>query len=217
MTGVDRHDRLFYCQIQVGRAERMVEFFPTAEREILRRRTVMSKSFFAVLVFAIALFASGPIARIVAHGQSDAGVAWAQDATDTDDSADVSTEPAVKPPDIAGDWAGDIDDNNPAIGEASFSIDIFQKKSKLKGDWTTGLGGSGTFTGKIKADGETLSFKLKQKHSKCKTKSEGTLEVPADVSPDVVAQPEIVGTYTTNGKCDGAEGGTFTLTFVPND
>jgi hypothetical protein len=176
----------------------------------------MPKSFFAVLVFSIALFASGTVARFVGYGQSYGSLAWAQDATDTDDTADVSTEPAAKPPDIAGDWSGEVDDNNPAIGEASFSISVFQKKSKFRGDWETGFGGAGTFVGKIKADGETLSFKLKQKHSKCKIRSEGMLVIPT-AAPDLVAQPEITGTYTTNKNCRGAEGGTFTLTFEPNE
>src|SRR6202451_3507873 len=92
----------------------------------------MSKSVLAVLVFAIALFVPGRIVRLIAHGQSYGGVAWAQDATDTDapdptdtdDSADVSTEPATAPPDIAGDWSGDVDDDNPDIGERAFSIEI---------------------------------------------------------------------------------------------
>ncbi len=110
----------------------------------------MSKSVSAVLVFAIALFVPGRIVRLIANGQTYGGVAWAQDATDTDDSADVSTEPATAPPDIEGDWAGEIDDNNPDIGELAFSIEVFQKKSKFNGNWVIGSEFTGSFKGKIK-------------------------------------------------------------------
>src|SRR6204780_3778788 len=179
--------------------------------------SIMSKSVLAVLVFAIALFVPGRIVRLIAHGQSYGGVAWAQDATDTDapdatdtdDSADVSTEPATAPPDIAGDWSGDVDDDNPDIGERAFSIEIFQKKSKFNGNWEIGSGLTGSFKGKIKADGDSLTLKLKRKHSKCRISAEGTLgQTSADVAGGLEELPEITGTYKASPKkCDGAEGG----------
>jgi hypothetical protein len=171
----------------------------------------MPKTIFVGLVLSLALFL--PV-RVVTHGQSYP-VAWAQDATDSDDSADVSTEPTTAPPDIAGDWSGEIDDNNPEIGEHTFSIEVFQKKSKFKGDWVTGNGGSGTFKGKIKADGTSLSFKFKQKHTKCHFTSEGTLGLTAEPDVSGIQEPEITGTYkpSSTEKCEGVEGGTFQLIF----
>jgi len=178
----------------------------------------MSKTVFVVLVSTLALFLPARIGLLLANSQKYGGVAWAQDATDTDDSADVSTEPATAPPDIAGDWSGDVDDNNPDIGERAFSIEIFQKKSKFNGTWEIGSGLTGGFKGMIKADGETLTLKLKRKHSKCRISAEGTLTETA--GPDVagiVQQPEIEGTYKASPKkCQGAEGGSFTLVFQPD-
>ncbi|MGA6974621.1 MAG: hypothetical protein WBY93_23535 [Candidatus Binatus sp.] len=173
----------------------------------------MSKTVFVVLVFALALFLPARIGLLLAKGQAQGSVAWAQDASDADDSADVSTEPATAPPDIAGDWSGDVDDNNPDIGERDFSIEIFQKKSKFNGNWEIGSGLTGSFKGKIKADGESLTLKLKRKHSKCRITAEGTL---GTTTPDVAGLleevPEISGTYKASAKkCDGAEGGTFQL------
>ena len=172
----------------------------------------MPKTVFVGLVLFLALFLP---ARLLTLGQPNTGVAWAQDAPDSDDSADVSTEPATAPPNIEGDWSGSIDDNNPDIGEHTFSIDVFQKNSKFKGEWETGNGGSGTFKGKIKSDGTSLTFKLKQKHSKCHLTSEGTLGLTATPDVSVVQEPEISGQYKTSSpeKCDGAEGGTFQLIF----
>jgi hypothetical protein len=183
---------------------------------------IMSKSVVAVLVFTIALFVPGRIVRLVANSQTYGGVAWAQeasdtDATDADDSADVSTEPATAPPDIAGDWSGDVDDDNPEIGERAFSIEIFQKKNKFNGTWEIGSGLTGGFKGMIKADGETLTLKLKRKHSKCRISAEGTLgETAAPDVAGIVQEPEISGTYKASPKkCQGAEGGSFQLIFQP--
>jgi hypothetical protein len=179
----------------------------------------MSKTVFVVLVFTLGLFLPARIGLLIAHGQAHDGVAWAQeasdtDATDADDSADVSTEPATAPPDIAGDWSGDIDDNNPDIGELAFSIEVFQKKSKFNGNWEIGSELTGGFKGKIKADGESLTFKLKRKHSKCRISAEGTLGTTTpDVAGGVLEEvPEITGTYKASPKkCMGAEGGSFEL------
>jgi hypothetical protein len=158
-----------------------------------------SKIGFVVLVFLIGPFAPGQIVRFVTHTQPDASVAWAQDASDTEQSEDVSPEPAVAPPDISGMWSGPIDDDT--FGMATFTVDITQKGSKLKGDWMVSTGFSGTFTGKIESNGVSLTFKLKVKHdSKCKVTAKGTLESATEIS----------GTYTSK-KCADATSGSFDL------
>jgi hypothetical protein len=156
---------------------------------------------FALLTFSIALFASGRFERFISQSQSYGNV-WAQDAGDADQGQDVSSEPAVKPPDLQGMWSGPIDDAQ--FGSATITLDIRQKGSKLKGDWMTTSGGGGTFIGKVKSDGTSLSFKFKQKRGKCKVTSEGTL----------ASATEIQGTYTSK-KCGGASTGTFDLTLQP--
>ena len=77
---------------------------------------------------------------------------------------------------------------------------------------------TGSFKGKIKADGESLTFKLKRKHSKCRISAEGTLgETAAPDVAGIVQEPEISGTYKASPKkCQGAEGGSFTLVFQPD-
>jgi hypothetical protein len=173
---------------------------------------MMSKTSFVLFTFAIALLLPARVNPFSSRTQSYTGVAWAQDADEADGSADVSTEPAVTPPDIAGDWSGSIVDDE--SGSTSFDIQVFQKKSKFKGDWTTGAGGSGTFVGKIKSNGVELSFKLKQKHSKCVVSAKGSISNPADVTANVAPVPEISGTYKAK-KCEGATTGMFTLTENP--
>jgi hypothetical protein len=152
---------------------------------------------FALLAVSFVMFALGGIERFASH--RFAGVAWAQDASDADQGEDVSSEPSVAPPDLKGMWSGLIDDNT--FGSSTFTIDITQKKSKLKGNWMISAGGSGTFVGKVKSDGVSLTFKFKQKHSKCKVAAEGTLTTAT----------EIQGTYTSK-KCGGASTGMFDLT-----
>jgi len=66
----------------------------------------------------------------------------------------------------------------------------------------------------------SLSFKLKQKHSKCRITAEGTLgETSAQLrGPGEEPEPEITGTYTASPKKrDGATGGTFDLVFQPTE
>ena len=160
------------------------------------------KIVWVLLTFFFALFASGPIEQLVAHNRSYGNAAWAQDAGDGDQGQDLSSDPSVKPPDLKGMWSGPIDDAQ--FGSATITLDITQKGSKLKGDWMTTSGGGGTFIGKVKSDGASLSFKFKQKRGKCKVTSEGTL----------ASATEIQGTYTSK-KCGGASTGTFDLTLQP--
>ncbi len=181
----------------------------------------MSKTFFVLVAFSIAIFVSGRIVQSVTPGQSYSGAAWAQDATDqdgtdADQGDDVSSEPdsKVKPPNISGLWSGDIDDNT--FGSATLTIDIRQKGSKIKGDWMTEGGTTGTFKGKIKSDGMSISLTFGKKHSKCRIFAEGTLgeatPVAADLAvPEVSPFTSIEGTYTSK-KCSDASSGNFGLT-----
>ena len=180
----------------------------------------MSKTLFVLVAFSIAIFTSGRIVQSVIPGQSYSGLAWAQDATDQDgtdaDQGDVSSEPdsKVKPPNISGIWSGDIDDNT--FGSATLTIDIRQKGSKIKGDWMTEGGLTGTFKGKIKSDGMSVSLTFGKKHSKCRIFAEGTLgeatPVAADQAvPEVSPFTSIEGTYTSK-KCSDASSGNFGLT-----
>ena len=172
----------------------------------------MSKTLFVLVAFSIALFASGRIVQSVTPGQSYGGMAWAQDATDqdgtdADQGDDASSEPdsKVKPPNISGLWSGDIDDN--AFGSATLTIDIRQKGSKLKGDWMTEGGRTGSFKGKIKSDGMSISLTFGMKHSKCRIFAEGTLG-EQDLARPEVEVPSISGTYTSK-KCTDATTGQF--------
>ena len=181
----------------------------------------MSKTVFVPVAFLIAIFASGRIVQSVTPGQSYSGMAWAQDATDqdgtdADQGDDVSSEPdsKVKPPNISGIWSGDIDDNT--FGSATLTIDIRQKGSKIKGDWMTEGGLTGTFKGKIKSDGMSVSLTFGKKHSKCRIFAEGTLGEATPVAADQAMQEvspftSIEGTYTSK-KCSDASSGNFGLT-----
>ena len=160
----------------------------------------MRKILFMALTFSIALLASGPIEQLIAHSKSYGNVAWAQDAGDSEQADDASTEPAVTPPDLQGTWSGPIDDAS--AGTATLTVEIFQNHSKLKGTWSV-HGGSGTFKGKISSDGMTVLFKFKGHHG-CKVTAPGTIDSATEIS----------GTYTSK-HCDGITSGTYDMTQQP--
>jgi hypothetical protein len=155
---------------------------------------------FALLTFSIALFASGRFERFITHGQSYGNVVWAQDASDTEQDADVSSEPSVTPPDVQGTWSGPIDDAS--AGTTTLTVDIFQNKSKLKGTWSA-PGAGGSFKGKINSDGMSAVLKFKGHHG-CKVTALDTIDSATEMS----------GTYKSK-HCNGITSGTFDLTLQP--
>jgi hypothetical protein len=155
---------------------------------------------FALLTFSIALFASGRFERFITHSQSCGNVVWAQDATDTEQDADVSSEPSATPPDVQGTWSGPIVDAS--AGTTTLTIDIFQNKSKLKGTWSA-PGAGGSVKGKVSSDGMTVLFKFKGHHG-CKVTAPGIFDSATEIS----------GTYTSK-HCSGITTGTFDLSLQP--
>jgi hypothetical protein len=156
------------------------------------------KTMFVLLTFPIALFLSGPIAQLIAHGHPNSNSAWAQDAIDADVGEDASSEPAVAPPDVQGTWAGSYDD--PSLGMFNITVVIFQNKSKLIGTFQTSVNAHGTFKGKIASDGMTITTKFRQSHHPCRVTNVATLTDATDMH----------GTYTSK-HCGGLSSGTFTL------
>jgi len=82
------------------------------------------KTMFVLLTFPIAVFASGLIADLVAHGHLYGNSAWAQDAIDAGVGENVSSEPAVAPPTLQGACAGTFDD--PASGYSTSPSTFFR-------------------------------------------------------------------------------------------
>lgn len=156
------------------------------------------KTGFIILTVGVVLFAPGRIERLIAHSQPLGSVAWAQDATDAEQGADVSSQPDAAAPSVAGTWEGPINDNS--FGSADFTIVVKQKQSKLKGNWTISIGGGGTFVGKVKSDGTTLLFRFKERGKRCHVKATATLLSPT----------EMTGTYTAKS-CSHASTGNFDL------
>jgi hypothetical protein len=161
---------------------------------------MISKTVFMLSTFSIALFASGPIGRLIAHNQPYGNVAWAQDASDAEQGEDVSSEPAVTPPDVQGTWSGPINDDS--AGSTTLTVDIFQNHSKLKGKWSI-PGAKGPFKGKINSDGMTAVFKFKGHHG-CKVTATGTLDSATEIS----------GMYTSK-HCNGITSGSYDLIQQP--
>jgi hypothetical protein len=158
----------------------------------------MSKAVFALFAFSIALITPEHIVRMIAQGQPGTSVAWAQDASDTDQDQDLSSsEPEVTPPDVQGTWSGPIHDD--AGPSPTLSVDIFQNHSKLKGTWLV-PGGGGSFTGKISSNGMSVLFKFKGDH-KCRVTAHGGFDSATEIS----------GTYKSK-HCDGITDGTFDMT-----
>ena len=156
------------------------------------------KTAFVLLTFPIALLASGPIVNLFAHGNPYDNLAWAQDATDSDQGESVPSEPAAAPPNVQGTWAGSIDD--PSLGMFNITLDIFQNQNKLNGTFTTSVNAHGTFKGKIASDEMTITLKLKQNHHSCTVTTVGKLVDPTDIN----------GTYTSK-HCGKLSSGAFSV------
>lgn len=159
-----------------------------------------SKTLLMLLTFSIALFASGPIEHLIAHNHAYGNVAWAQDAGDSEQADDASTEPAVTPPDLQGTWSGPVDDDSGPM--ATLTLEIFQNHSKLKGTWSV-ANASGKFKGKISSSGTSAVFTFKGHHG-CKVTTLATLDSATEIS----------GTYKSK-HCEGITSGSFDLTAQP--
>ena len=114
----------------------------------------------------------------------------------SDDAQPGSSKPTSQPA-VQGSWCGSMNDNH--FGAADIGMDINQRGSKLRGTWTSSLGRSGTFKGKIAGGAVTLT--LQEKGNACRAAVNGTL----------VEAGEITGTYTIFG-CHQSDGGTFDMT-----
>jgi hypothetical protein len=154
---------------------------------------------FALLTFSVAMFASARFEQSISHNQYG-DLAWAQDATDSDQADGAASNPDVTPPNVQGTWTGPIDDAS--TGSTTLTVVIFQNHSNLKGTWSV-PGGSGPFKGKIAADGVTFLFKFKGHHG-CKVTAPGTLDSATEIS----------GTYTSK-HCNGITSGTYDMTLQP--
>jgi hypothetical protein len=137
---------------------------------------MISRTSLIVLIFSIALFASGRIEQLIAKGHAINGIAWAQDATDANDGPDVSSEPDKKDPlpNLTGNWVGQLEDNT--LGESQLNLEMGDKKGKLKGGWGDDSVGGGMFKGKVK--GEKVTFTFKSAKKGCEITAAGTLDGP---------------------------------------
>jgi hypothetical protein len=158
------------------------------------------KIVFVLFTFSVALFASGPIERLVTHNRSYGNAAWAQDAGDSEQADDASSEPYVPPPDVQGTWSGPVDDNSGPM--TTLTLEIFQNHSKLKGTWSVASTG-GKFKGKIASSGTSAVFTFKGHHG-CKVTAHGTLDSATEIS----------GTYKSK-HCAGITSGSYDLTLQP--
>ncbi|MGO8801673.1 hypothetical protein [Candidatus Binatus sp.] len=162
-----------------------------------------------IVATLLAVFGIPHVRAFVTHGQFDCAAASAQQ--DWDDggsgaaeSDEASTEPATKtpPPDITGEWSGELDDVD--RGTHDFSVDVVdQKGAKVSGTWSGELG-TGDWSGSINSEGD-LKANFKIEHG-CHLKAVGML---LDTTP-----AEISGTYKVEncGKALKHDHGTFELT-----
>ncbi len=150
-----------------------------------------------ILTTSLAVFGIGHVRALVAHGQFGCAVASAaswDDGSSADDDATAPDDAAapdkhkLPPPDIAGDWEGELDDD--FLGFSSIEMEINQKGTKIKGPWDSDFGGS-KFTGSINGDGE-VKMNLKAGKGGCHLSAVGQL----------VTVGEIEMTYVVKG-CKG--------------
>jgi hypothetical protein len=155
------------------------------------------RNVFVLLTFVAAMFVPGRILRLITH-QPYGSVAWAQEATEAEQPEDVTSEPDVAPPSIAGTWSGEL--NDASFGLHTFTLDIFQKKAKIRGDFLIDSVKQGAFKGKIEVDQTTVTLELKRHH--CAVAATASLSN---------SNTKLIGTYTSK-HCNNASSGNFDLT-----
>ena len=139
-----------------------------------------------ILTTSLAVFGIGHVRALVAHGQFGCAVASAaswddgsspDDATAPDDDAVAPDKHKVPPPDIAGDWEGELDDDD--LGFSSVELGINQKGTKLSGDWESDFGGS-SFKGSINGAGD-IKMNLKAGNHGCHLAAIGQLVTTGEI------------------------------------
>ena len=159
-----------------------------------------------IVMALLAVFGIGHVRAFVTHGQFGCAVASAQQGwydgdSGASESDEDSTEPekAKTPPDVAGDWSGELDDVEQ--GTHPFSLVVNQTGKKLSGTWNGEIG-EGAFKGSINGEGEVKAKFTIEKG--CHLKAVGML-----VAPD-----EISGSYKVQncGKTFKHDHGTFDIT-----
>jgi hypothetical protein len=156
--------------------------------EIRQGASAMIRKLCIALLLLIATSLVGVGAQ-VARAQDMGGANMGGTDMDTGE-ADVKTPPPTL---ATGTWCGPITDA--LHGSGGFFITFNQNKAKLDGTWSTDVTGfsggkTGTFTGKIKSDGETVTLKLKQPGQKGGFMFMGTL----------INDHNLTGTYSTFGR-----------------
>jgi hypothetical protein len=139
-----------------------------------------------ILTTSLAVFGVGHVRALVAHGQFGCAVASAaswddgsspDDATAPDDDAVAPDKHKVPPPNIAGDWEGELDDDD--LGFSSVELGINQKGTKLSGDWESDFGGS-SFKGSINGAGD-IKMNLKAGNHGCHLAAIGQLVTTGEI------------------------------------
>ena len=152
-----------------------------------------------ILTTSLAVFGIGHVRALVSHGQFGCAVASAaswddgssaadDDTTAPDDDAVAPDKHKVPPPNIAGDWEGELDDDD--LGFSSVEFGINQKGTKISGPWDSDFGGL-KFKGSINGAGD-IKMNLKAGKGGCHLAAIGQL----------VTEGEIELTYKVKG-CKG--------------
>jgi hypothetical protein len=113
------------------------------------------------IVFTLtAVFGIGQVREFLMHGHLACATAAAQPGWSDDDSSEPASGPEegstetgktkTPPPDIAGDWSGELNDLD--LGVDGVTVTIKQKGTKLKGSWNSDFGYGG-ISGTINSSG----------------------------------------------------------------
>jgi hypothetical protein len=129
-----------------------------------------------------------------------ASIARAQSWSDIEEASPDAKSP---PPDLAGHWAGSIDDGG--LGSGDLTLDITQVKSKFGGTWDIIGHVSGTIeAGTVNGNKGTVKFKFKF-NGPCAPKAVATLSN---------GNTTMSGSYFAKNKHCKASG-TFTVSLAP--
>jgi len=145
-----------------------------------------SSKMMVMVTTTLAVFGIGHVRALIAHGQFGCAVAAAQSWDDGSSEADdAAAEPDKKapPPNIAGEWSGELEDS--IFGDYAIALEINQKGNKLSGQWSSAFDlAATTINGSINGNGD-LKLKMKAGPKGCRLVAVGQL----------VTETEIMMTY----------------------
>jgi hypothetical protein len=135
-----------------------------------------------IVTTTLAVFGIGHVRALIAHGQFGCAVAAAQSwdggSSETDDAA-AEPDKKAPPPNIAGEWTGNLEDS--IFGGYTIAFEIDQNGNKLSGQWSSAFDlAATTIKGSINGNGD-LKLTMKAGPKGCHLAAVGQLVTESEI------------------------------------